>query len=173
MSESRMSDRELFELNQKAAVQNYNVEPRLDYRTVSGINGPLVVLDNVASLERGMQYIIPRGEAGSVILTSQDGHVPQSFNRKCEVITVGEMSDDEATQLMLSEFDLSPEAAGKEVVQLSLQIVNRLDKLPLAIDMAGARISSDVGDGISVTEAMHQYLACSRSSLINIETTRT
>lgn len=47
MSEARLSDKELFELNAKAAyvlhahdrVKNYSVDPRLDYRTVSAING--------------------------------------------------------------------------------------------------------------------------------------
>ena len=30
-----------------AAVRDYIVDPRLEYRTVSGVNGPLVILDNV------------------------------------------------------------------------------------------------------------------------------
>jgi len=36
-----------FAANAAAAVRNYHVDPRLDYRTVSGVNGPLVILDNV------------------------------------------------------------------------------------------------------------------------------
>lgn len=31
----------------KAVTRNFSVEPRLDYRTVSGVNGPLVILDNI------------------------------------------------------------------------------------------------------------------------------
>jgi V-type H+-transporting ATPase subunit B len=31
----------------KAATQNYNIAPRIDYRTVLDVEGPLVVLDNV------------------------------------------------------------------------------------------------------------------------------
>ena len=34
-------------INAAAAVRNYQVEPRVDYRTVSAVNGPLVVLENV------------------------------------------------------------------------------------------------------------------------------
>lgn len=34
-------------VNAAAVTRNYAVEPRLDYRTVSGVNGPLVILDNV------------------------------------------------------------------------------------------------------------------------------
>jgi len=30
-----------------AVARDYIVDPRLDYRTVSGVNGPLVILDNV------------------------------------------------------------------------------------------------------------------------------
>ena len=33
--------------HQKAVTRNYSVDPRLDYRTVSGVNGPLVILDQV------------------------------------------------------------------------------------------------------------------------------
>jgi len=36
-----------FAANVAAAIRDYHVNPRLDYRTVSGVNGPLVILDNV------------------------------------------------------------------------------------------------------------------------------
>ena len=31
----------------KAVTQDYNITPRIDYRTVQNVEGPLVVLDNV------------------------------------------------------------------------------------------------------------------------------
>ncbi|KJE89441.1 vacuolar ATP synthase subunit B, variant [Capsaspora owczarzaki ATCC 30864] len=34
-------------IHRAAAVRNYNVQPRMVYKTVSGVNGPLVILDNV------------------------------------------------------------------------------------------------------------------------------
>lgn len=34
-------------LNAAAAKRNYNVTPRVDYRTVVKVDGPLVILDNV------------------------------------------------------------------------------------------------------------------------------
>lgn len=34
-------------INQKAATTNYNITPRIDYRTILDVDGPLVVLDNV------------------------------------------------------------------------------------------------------------------------------
>ena len=36
-------------MNAAAAVRDYNVEPRLEYRTIAGVQGPLVILENVKS----------------------------------------------------------------------------------------------------------------------------
>ncbi|KAJ2138338.1 Vacuolar ATP synthase subunit B [Coemansia sp. RSA 788] len=36
-------------INASSIVQDYRVKPTIDYRTVSGVNGPLVILDNVKS----------------------------------------------------------------------------------------------------------------------------
>ena len=33
-----------FQVNADAAMRNYNITPRIDYRTVLDVNGPLVVL---------------------------------------------------------------------------------------------------------------------------------
>lgn len=83
MAEARMSDRELFELNSRAAVQNYDVEPRLDYRTVSAINGPLVILDNVKfpSYNEIVSLTLPDGSqrGGQVLEVSGNKAVVQVF----------------------------------------------------------------------------------------------
>lgn len=34
-------------INAAAALRNYHLNPRLDYGTIIGVNGPLVILDNV------------------------------------------------------------------------------------------------------------------------------
>lgn len=34
-------------LNAAAAVRNYQLEPRLEYKTIAGVQGPLVILENV------------------------------------------------------------------------------------------------------------------------------
>lgn len=47
MSIHAMSQKDAFSVNAAAVVRDYSVKPRLDYRTVSGVNGPLVILDNV------------------------------------------------------------------------------------------------------------------------------
>ncbi|TRY49974.1 Vacuolar ATP synthase subunit B [Cryptosporidium tyzzeri] len=36
-----------YEANVAAVTRNYNIAPRMEYRTVSGVQGPLVILDNV------------------------------------------------------------------------------------------------------------------------------
>ena len=37
----------LNEINKLAATRDYNITPRVDYRTVIKVDGPLVILDNV------------------------------------------------------------------------------------------------------------------------------
>jgi V-type H+-transporting ATPase subunit B len=41
MKDPRIDESEAAKLNAAAAVRNYGVHPRLDYRTVSAINGPV------------------------------------------------------------------------------------------------------------------------------------
>lgn len=36
-----------FDINATAATRDYNITPRIDYRTVVKVDGPLVILDNV------------------------------------------------------------------------------------------------------------------------------
>ena len=44
-----ISRKEMAFINAAAAVRDYNVEPRLEYRTIAGVQGPLVILENVKS----------------------------------------------------------------------------------------------------------------------------
>mmetsp|Transcript_38540 Transcript_38540/g.97012 ORF Transcript_38540/g.97012 Transcript_38540/m.97012 type:complete len:535 (+) Transcript_38540:179-1783(+) len=44
---ARQVKKNIFDLNKDAALRDYRVKPRLDYRTVTGVNGPLVILENV------------------------------------------------------------------------------------------------------------------------------
>jgi V-type H+-transporting ATPase subunit B len=67
-----------------AAVRDYNVHPRIDYQTITGVEGPLVILDNV----KFPQF------AEIVNLTLADGTVRQGqvleVNRKKAVVQVFE-----------------------------------------------------------------------------------
>jgi V-type H+-transporting ATPase subunit B len=42
-----MHNSELFNTNVQAVTRDYNITPRIDYRTVVKVDGPLVILDNV------------------------------------------------------------------------------------------------------------------------------
>jgi len=39
--------KQMTDVHVKAVTRNYNITPRIDYRTVLDVEGPLVVLDNV------------------------------------------------------------------------------------------------------------------------------
>lgn len=45
--DSVTSKLDAFKINKDAVEKDYNIKPRLDYRTVAAVNGPLVVLDKV------------------------------------------------------------------------------------------------------------------------------
>lgn len=42
-----MSQEADFNVNFQAATRDYNITPRIDYRTIVKVEGPLVILDNV------------------------------------------------------------------------------------------------------------------------------
>lgn len=42
-----LSPEEVARINAAAALRNYHVHPRIDYRTIGGVNGPLLVMDHV------------------------------------------------------------------------------------------------------------------------------
>lgn len=42
-----MDKGEIFNTNLSAVTRDYNITPRIDYRTVVKVDGPLVILDNV------------------------------------------------------------------------------------------------------------------------------
>jgi hypothetical protein len=42
-----MDKGDLFNTNLQAVTRDYNITPRIDYRTVVKVDGPLVILDNV------------------------------------------------------------------------------------------------------------------------------
>jgi V-type H+-transporting ATPase subunit B len=67
-------------INAAAVTRNYAVEPRLDYRTVSGVNGPLVILDNVkfAKFAEIVELTLPDG-------TKRSGQVLEVQGKKAVV----------------------------------------------------------------------------------------
>jgi len=75
----KMSRAEAAFVNAAAAVRDYSVDPRIEYRTISAVNGPLVILENVKS----PQY-------GSAIFYSIVSNVPLFFpvNIAAEIVQV-------------------------------------------------------------------------------------
>ncbi|KAK4902406.1 hypothetical protein LTR49_027070 [Elasticomyces elasticus] len=119
----------------------------------------MFVVDNADQLDWGVQRIVPAGEAGSVIVTSQDGHTSQLLGRRSEVVKVEEMNPDEACSLRLTAIDEDRSSASEELLALSTRIVDMLDRLALAVDLAAARIGSEVDDSDEAHGGMHRYLS--------------
>jgi len=78
-----LGDFEAAKVHVEAASRNYSVHPRLDYRTVSGVNGPLVILDNVKFPKYAeiVNLTLPDGtkRAGQVLEVSGRRAVVQVF----------------------------------------------------------------------------------------------
>lgn len=72
-----------FGINAAAAVRNYSVDPRMEYRTVTGVNGPLVILENVKSptFAEIVNLTLPNGEKrrGQVLEVAGNKAVVQVF----------------------------------------------------------------------------------------------
>ncbi|GAA5884320.1 hypothetical protein JCM6882_002226 [Rhodosporidiobolus microsporus] len=79
----RISDKEAYAVNASAAARRYDINPRLDYRTVSAVNGPLVVLDNVKfpSYNEIVNLTLPDGtvRGGQVLEVSGRKAIVQVF----------------------------------------------------------------------------------------------
>nr|XP_019010460.1 V-type proton ATPase subunit B [Kwoniella pini CBS 10737]OCF49241.1 V-type proton ATPase subunit B [Kwoniella pini CBS 10737] len=82
-ADPRVTDSQLAQINAAAAVREYGVDPRMDYRTVSAVNGPLVVLDNVSfpSYNEIVQLTLPDGtiRGGQVLEVSGKKAIVQVF----------------------------------------------------------------------------------------------
>ncbi|OQO05467.1 hypothetical protein B0A48_09236 [Cryoendolithus antarcticus] len=75
-----------------------------------------------------------------------------------EVVRVEEMSADKAQTLLLNAVSEDLQSAGDELPSITTQLVNTLDRLALTVDLAGARIGSDVDEGAQAHDAMQRYL---------------
>ncbi|KAK6423769.1 hypothetical protein LTR95_016472, partial [Oleoguttula sp. CCFEE 5521] len=118
-----------------------------------------MIIDNADKLDWGVKAILPHGQAGFVIVTSQDSHASQILGRGSQVVRVEEMSVDEARTLLLNAVSEDSRSASAELLSTTTDVVNTLDRLALAVDLAGARIASDVDEGAKAHDAMQRYLA--------------
>lgn len=117
------------------------------------------MVDNADDLSWSISDIIPYGRAGSVVVTSQDSQSSRLLGGRSETVKVEVMTKEEAISLFRTTLFNHGTGENTTLTLHSQQVVDRLDRLPLAIDLAGARISADVEDGEDVEDAVRQYLA--------------
>ncbi|KXX72981.1 Protein SERAC1, partial [Madurella mycetomatis] len=115
----------------------------------------LVIVDNADDVSWGFQKVIPRGNRGTVIITSRDERSVMLVPGGCESVCVGLMSPPEGTALLLQHLRLDEESASEGIKRGCYEVANRLEYLALAIDLAGAYISSDSPS----EQALLRYLA--------------
>jgi len=65
----QMTDKTSFAAHAAAVTRDYIVEPRMEYKTVSGVNGPLVILDNVK-----VSHAVPSSSLVSEICRDRVAH---------------------------------------------------------------------------------------------------
>ena len=108
-----LSDKELFELNKKAVTEGFKIKPRINYNTVGGVNGPLVILDNVK---------FPRYNE-IVNLTLPDGSVRQ-----------GQVLEVRGTKAIVQVFEGT---SGIDVKKTRVEFTGENLKIPVSEDMLG------------------------------------
>ncbi|RXW17188.1 hypothetical protein EST38_g8670 [Candolleomyces aberdarensis] len=121
MASPRLSDKDLAALNAAAVTREYRVKPHIDYRTVSAINGPLVVLDNFPSYNEIVELTLPDG-------TKRGGQVLEVQGKKA-IVQVFEGT------------------SGVDVKATHVEFTGSSMKLPVAEDMLG-RIFNGSGNPI-------------------------
>ncbi|KAK5651032.1 hypothetical protein OQA88_1501, partial [Cercophora sp. LCS_1] len=114
----------------------------------------LVIIDNADDVSWGIQKIMPKGDQGSVIITSRDDRSVKLVPGACEPVHVSVMSPVEGVTLLLQHLQLSAESASEEIRRNCDKIAQQLGYLALAIDLAGAHIGNDSAP----EHALSQYL---------------
>jgi hypothetical protein len=117
----------------------------------------LVVMNNADDLSWDVSAIVPKGKAGTVIVTSQDAQAARLLGGRTPAVKVDAMEPEEAVRLVLNYLDKSvcPEDDCRMLVE---EITECLDRLALAVDLAGARVQVDVENGDDLATALRQYL---------------
>lgn len=117
----------------------------------------MAVIDNADDLTWDISSLIPRGKAGTVLVTSQDGRAARLLGGRMPTIKVDAMQPEEAVRLIANHFD-EPVTRGDCYWNLVEKITECLDRLALPLDLAGARISVDAENWGDLTHALKQYL---------------
>ena len=115
----------------------------------------LFIIDNADDFSWGVKKIVPKGNRGSIIITSQDDKSPMLIPSGCERIRVDVMTQLEAAKLLLQRLPWDVDSAPENVRQRCNEVAQKLGCLPLAVDLAGAYIGNDP----KPEQALMQYLA--------------
>ena len=91
-----------------------------------------------------------------MIETSRDSNAPSLFGERTGVVMVDAMRDAEAVSLLLGS--TADVCRSDEVQTLAESIVDAIDHIALAVDLAAAKIATDVEDGHNVVLSLRRYL---------------
>eukprot|EP00924_Labyrinthula_sp_SR-Ha-C_P016130 snap_masked-scaffold_4-processed-gene-20.13-mRNA-1 protein AED:0.03 eAED:0.03 QI:0/-1/0/1/-1/1/1/0/496 len=130
-------------INAAAAIRDYNVEPRVDYRTIMSVNGPLVVLDNVKFAKYGEIVKLTLGDGsqrqGQVLEISGPRAVVQVFegtsgidNKHCTCEFTGDVLKMPISEEMLGRsfngsgkpIDKGPQVLAEDFVDINGKPIN-------------------------------------------------
>jgi tetratricopeptide (TPR) repeat protein len=117
----------------------------------------LAIVDNADDLSWDVSGIVPKGKVGTVIVTSQDAQAAHLLGGRTPTVKVDAMEPEEAVHLVSKYFD-EPVYRGSGCWGLVEEITECLDRLALAMDLAGARVRADVENGDDLATALRQYL---------------
>lgn len=123
----------------------------------------LAVVDNADDLSWDVSSIVPKGKAGTVIITSQDAQASRLLGGRTLTVKVDAMRPEEAVRLLTNYFN-EPICSGDGCWALVEEITECLDRLALAMDLAGARVHVDVENGDDLATALRRYLTDYRRS---------
>ncbi|KAK3937548.1 hypothetical protein QBC46DRAFT_460804 [Diplogelasinospora grovesii] len=105
----------------------------------------------------GLQTIMPKGERGSVLITSRDELCLRLIPQGCEQIQVSDMTPLEGTTLLLQHLDYDPDSVSEEVRTSCNKVAHKLGYLALAIDLAGAYISNNRAPEQALTQYLEDF----------------
>ncbi|KAL8724128.1 MAG: hypothetical protein Q9166_008115, partial [cf. Caloplaca sp. 2 TL-2023] len=115
----------------------------------------LAIIDNADDVSWGIKKVLPKGQRGSVIITSQDSQSQKLVDGGCEEVRVDTMELLEARMLLLRHLRLDLEPVPQDIQEDCDKIAEQLGYLALAIDLAGAYIGNETDQ----RQAPRQYLA--------------
>jgi tetratricopeptide (TPR) repeat protein len=118
----------------------------------------LAVVDNADDMSWDVSGVVPKGKAGTVIVTSQDAQASRLLGGCTPTVRVDAMEPEEAVCLVSNYFD-DPLWREDGCLALVEEIAECLDRLALAVDLAGARVRADVENGDDMATALRQYIA--------------